>query len=259
LRRPGRYIQPVLIQDPFFYAVAIPAVLLLGLSKSGFGSGFGSLAVPIMAIAVPVPQAAAILLPCLLVMDILGQGLLWRHIDRALMKWLIPCGLVGTVVGTLMFRFVDSRTVAGIVGVSTLLFLAQRMLFPPKPDAKPAPQWLGGLLSVASGFTSFVAHAGGPPINAYVIPLKLAPLVFTASMGAFFLCINLSKWLPYWYLGLLDGTNLWTSAALLPIAPIGVWAGVKFAKWVKPELFYKLVTLGMLLTGLKLVWDGFVA
>ena len=44
------------ITDPWFYAVSIPAVLLLGLSKSGFGAGFGSLAVPMMALAVSVPQ-----------------------------------------------------------------------------------------------------------------------------------------------------------------------------------------------------------
>ena len=50
-----------LITDPFFYAVAIPSVLLMGVSKSGFGTGFGSLAVPLMALAVSVPDAAAIM------------------------------------------------------------------------------------------------------------------------------------------------------------------------------------------------------
>ena len=61
-----------LITDPSFYAVAIPAVLLLGISKSGFGTGFGSLAVPLMALSVTVPQAAAILMPVLLFMDVLA-------------------------------------------------------------------------------------------------------------------------------------------------------------------------------------------
>ena len=54
-----------LITDWHFYAAAIPAVLLLGISKSSFGAGFGSLAVPIMALTVTVPQAAAILMPAL--------------------------------------------------------------------------------------------------------------------------------------------------------------------------------------------------
>ena len=53
------------IEDPAFYAVAVPAVLLMGLAKSGFGAGFGALATPLMALAIPVPQAAAIMLPLL--------------------------------------------------------------------------------------------------------------------------------------------------------------------------------------------------
>jgi len=45
-----------LITDPyFFYAVTLPAVLLLGIRKSGFGAGFGSLAVPMVALAASVP------------------------------------------------------------------------------------------------------------------------------------------------------------------------------------------------------------
>ena len=65
---------PPVITDPFCYLVTVPAVLLLGISKSGFGAGFGALAVPMMAMAVSVPQAAAILMPVLLLMDVLGMA-----------------------------------------------------------------------------------------------------------------------------------------------------------------------------------------
>ena len=248
-----------LITDPFFYAVAVPAVLLMGISKSGFGSGFGSLAVPLMALAVTVPQAAAIMMPILFVMDIMGIAAFRRHFDWKLLRFLVPVGLVGTLVGTLSFRWLDSRWVAGIVGVFTLLFLAQRLLFPPRPDSPHPPRWVGAILTVTSGFTSFVSHAGGPPINAYVIPMRLPPLVFTATMAAFFFVINLSKWAPYAWLGLLDLRNMATSLALLPLAPIGVVIGVRLAHRIQPQLFYRLVYLGMLLTGCKLVYDGFLA
>ena len=247
-----------LVSDPFFYAVAIPAVLLLGISKSGFGAGFGSLAVPLMALAVTVPQAAAILMPILLVMDLMGMAALRKHFDRKLIMFLVPLGLLGTIVGTLLFKLLDARLVAGIVGIFTLLFLAQRLAFPPKPDSPPPPKWLGAVLTVTSGFTSFIAHAGGPPISAYMIPLRLPPLVFTATLSVFFFVLNLSKWVPYAWLGLLDMRNMSTSIALLPFAPIGVIAGVKLARRIKPLLFYRLIYLGMLLTGAKLVWDGFV-
>ena len=244
------------ITDWHFYAIAIPAVLLLGLSKSGFGSGFGSLAVPMMALVITVPQAAAILMPVLLVMDLLGVAAFRKEFDKKLLMFLLPCGLVGIVIGALLFKLLQAQLVAGIVGAFTLLFLAQRLLFPPKIDAPPPPRWLGAVLTITSGFTSFIAHAGGPPINAYVIPLQLKPIVFTATMAYFFFIINLAKWVPYAMLGLLDGRNFATSLALLPFAPIGVWVGVRIARHIQPTLFYRLVYLGMFLTGTKLVWDA---
>ena len=245
-----------LIADPLFYVVAVPAVLLLGISKSGFGAGFGSLAVPLMAMAVTVPQAAAVLMPVLLLMDLLGIAVFRKDFDKALLKFLVPFALVGTLIGALLFKLLDATVVAGMVGAFTLLFLAQRLLFPPRPDSPPPPRWLGALLTITSGFTSFIAHAGGPPISAYVIPLRLSPLKFTATLAFLFFVINLSKWIPYAWLGLLDMRNLSTSLVLLPLAPIGVWIGVRVARRVSPLLFYRLLYGGMFLTGCKLLWDG---
>ena len=248
-----------LITDPLFYAVAVPAVLLLGISKSGFGAGFCSLAVPLMALAVTVPQAAAILMPVLLLMDLLGMAAFRKDVDRRLLWFMIPFALAGTVIGTLLFRWLDARLVAGIVGVITLAFLAQRLLFPPRPDSAPPPRWLGAILTVTGGFTSFIAHAGGPPLNAYLIPLRLPPVVFTATAAYLFFVINLSKWIPYAWLGLLDLRNMATSLVLLPLAPVGVLIGVKIARRIDPVLFYRILYLGMFLTGCKLAWDGFLA
>ncbi|MEO7953564.1 MAG: sulfite exporter TauE/SafE family protein [Polaromonas sp.] len=245
-----------LITEPLFYAVAIPAVLMLGISKSGFGAGFGSLAVPVMALAVTVPQAAAILMPVLLLMDLLGVAAFRKDFDFRFLKFLVPFGLVGTLVGALLFKLLDARMVAAIVGGFTLLFLAQRLLFPPRPDSPPPPKWLGAILTVTAGFTSFVAHAGGPPISAYVIPLRLSPVKYTATMAFFFFVINLSKWIPYAWLGLFDLRNLATSLVLLPLAPAGVWIGVRMARSISPLWFYRCLYGGMFLTGIKLLWDG---
>ncbi|MBC7377537.1 MAG: sulfite exporter TauE/SafE family protein [Burkholderiaceae bacterium] len=245
-----------LVTDPLFYAVAIPAVLLLGVSKSGFGAGFGSLAVPMLALAVTVPQAAAILMPILLLMDLLGMAAFRKDFDMRLVKFLLPFGLIGTLVGMLLFKMLSEHVVSAIVGGFTLLFLAQRLLFPPKPDAAPPPRWVGALLTITSGFTSFIAHAGGPPISAYVIPLRLAPVTFASTLAYFFFVINLSKWIPYAWLGLLDMRNLATSIALLPLAPIGVWIGVRVARRIDPTWFYRILYFGMFLTGTKLLYDG---
>ena len=246
-----------LITDPLFYAAALPAVLLMGIGKSGFGSGMGALAVPMIALTVSVPDAAAILMPALFLADVLGMAAFRKDFDKDLLKFLIPFALLGVVIGTLLFKVLDSHLVAGIVGVFTLLFLAQRFLFPPSATSAPPPKWLGAILTMTSGFTSFVAHAGGPPINAYVIPLRLSPVRFTATMAFLFFIVNLSKWIPYAWLGLLDMRNMSTSLVLLPIVPFGVWIGVRMARRMSPVLFYRLIYGGMFLTGVKLVWDGF--
>jgi uncharacterized membrane protein YfcA len=247
-----------IITDWQFYAASIPAVVLMGISKSGFGAGFGSLAVPIMALAVTVPQAAAILMPILLVMDLMGLAVYRGQWDAKLLRFMIPFGLLGTAIGTLLFKVLDAHLVAGIVGLFTLAFLAQRLLFPPRPDSGPPPRWLGGILTTASGFTSFVAHAGGPAVNAYVIPMRLAPVTFAATMSMYLFAMNMAKWVPYGWLGLLDLRNMTTSVALLPFAPVGVLLGVRLARRIQQKTFYRLLYSGMLLTGCKLVWDGFL-
>jgi len=152
----------------------------MGLLKSGFGAGFGALATPLLALAVPAPQSAAIMLPLLpllplllvMVMDGFGVKALFLQRDRAPIRLLLPAGLLGTVLGTLSFGVLAPKMAAGIVGAVTLAFLAQRLLFPPRADSKPPPKWLGFGLGIASGFTSFVAHAGSPPVSAYMLPLR---------------------------------------------------------------------------------------
>lgn len=248
-----------LITDPLFYAVAIPAVLLLGISKSGFGAGFGSLAVPMMSLAVTVPQAAAVTMPLLLMMDLQAVTAYRRDFDRPLLRFMLPPALIGVVLGAWLFHLLSARMVAGIVGVCTLFFLAQRKLFPPRPDTPPPSRLAGWLLTLASGLTSFISHAGGPPLNAYLIPLRLPPVVFTATVAYLFLVVNLAKWIPYAWLGLLDSQNMATAVVLMPLAPLGVWLGIRIARRISLPTFYRFINIGMLLAGLKLCWDGFLA
>ena len=244
------------VADPWFYAVAVPAVLLVGLSKSGFATGFGSLATPLMALMLPAPQAVAIMLPLLMVMDATGLQQLWRERDRQLVRRLLPWGLLGIAVGSLLFGLLSSKAVAGLLGVLTLGFLAQRLFLAPRTGAPPPAPWVGPVSATASGFTSFVAHAGGPPLIAYLLPMKMEPRVLSATMAVFFAVINAAKVLPYMMLGLMDSRNLATSFLLLPLAPLGVWAGVWLVRRVSSTWFYRLAYLGMLLTGCKLLWDG---
>ncbi len=244
--------------DPLFYLAAIPAILLIGISKSGFGSGFGGLAVPLIALTVTVPEAAAVLMPLLFVLDILALRAYRDGYDKALLRQLLPWSLLGIGIGFLLFKYIDTHIVEGTVGIFALAFVAQRLLFPPSPHGVILPRWIGVSLTTMSGFTSFVAHAGSPPLNAYLLPMRLAPVTFAATMAVLFFWVNLAKWVPYAYLGLFDTRGLVTALVLMPFTPIGIWIGVRIARKISPQLFYFFVQTGMVLTGCKLVFDGFI-
>jgi uncharacterized protein len=245
-----------LITDPTFYALAIPAAVLIGIGKSGVAGGFGILAVPLIALVMPVPQAAAIVLPLLTVGDFFGLAALIRERDRALLWILLPAGLAGTVLGFLLFGVLTPKTVSAVLGVMTLMFVAQRIVSRAGAEARKVPKWFTALAGVVSGITSFVAHAGGPPIAIALLPMRLSPAVFAATTTVFFTTLNASKWLPYAWLGLIDMTNMLSALALAPFAVLGVWLGVKLLRRLPALWFYRLVSAGLLVTGVKLTWDG---
>lgn len=253
----------MLITDPWFYCAAIPAVLILGISKAGFGSAFGSLAVPLIALTVTVPQATAVLLPSLLVMDALGLRAYWQKADWRLLKRILPAGLFGIGLGWALFTSIQPKIVGGLVGCTAIGFVAlrswqarQAKSLGERP-AYTAPIWVAWLCSAASGFTSFVAHAGGPPLAIYTVPQKLSPVVFAATMTVFFAVINLSKLVPYATLGLLSLENMATALVLACFAPIGNWIGLRIATRIDIAVFYRVVTVALFLSGSKLIYDAF--
>ncbi len=248
--------------DPAFYAVAVPAVILAGFSKAGLGGAVGSLSVPLMALAIAPSQALAIMLPILLLMDAMGLVAFRGRFDAAILRIAVPAGLVGIAVGWLLFRHLDERWIRALIGTEAVIFALQKLLEgaaawsgPPVPLRRgPALFW-----SALSGFTSFVSHAGGPPIMQLVMPLKLRHEIFVGTLAWFFAAINFSKILPYAQLGLLEPANLGTSLLLIPAVPVGYLLGLRFLKLVSPGVFVRVASVGLLLTGVKLLWDAFAA
>lgn len=245
-----------LITDPLFLAAAVPAALLVGLSKSGFLSGFGVLAVPLLALVVGVPRAAAIVLPWLLLADVFGLRRLWHDRDAALLKLMLPPGLAGIATGALLFGAMPVALISMVLGVLCLLFVAQQWAFPPRRDGLRLPDSVGRVLCALSGFVSFVAHAGGPPVAAYLLPQRLDPLRLAGTSAVFFAALNFAKILPYAWLGLVDGRQLGVSAVLLPVPWLGVRLGVWALQRVDKTVFYRLAYAGTAAAGVHLVVQG---
>jgi len=247
-----------LIEDPLFYLLAVPAVLILGISKGGFGGGLGSLAVPLTALAVSPVQAAAVLLPILCVMDVHGAWVYRGRWDTANLKSLVPGALVGIAVGTATFRYLDARMIRLIIGALAVGFTLQHWIGTLRAEQvrRGIDPVRGTFWGAVAGFTSFIAHAGGPPMSVYLLPQRMDKTRFLATAVIFVLFMNYVKLVPYAWMGQFSSANLHTTALLLPLAPIGMWLGIWLHRVVPEDLFYRICYLALFLVGLKLLYDG---
>ena len=248
---------PFIPADPLFIAVAIIAVLLAGISKSGFGGAMGGLSVPLMSLLIATPQAAAIMLPILLVMDALGLLVFRGKGDAANLRIIIPGALLGILFGALTFHLVDPRWIKGLIGLEAALFGIDRLRSARAVAAARPPEVGRGLFwSAISGFTSFISHAGGPPILQYLLPQNMDRVRMVGTTVIYFSLVNFVKLVPYAFLGLLDLSNLRIALLLLPAAPLGYWLGLKLLKGLPQAPFNLAIAIAMLATGVKLIADA---
>lgn len=243
--------------DTTGWIVTAIAILLTGISKSGLGGALGGLAVPFMSMWMSPRDAVAVMLPVLIAMDLFGIRA-WRgKADWAELRLLLPASLAGIAVGTLAFGVMSDRMVKGAVGLIAVVFAADRLLRRPMSDAPTAPlPRLARLCGVGAGFTSTLAHAGGPPLMIYLLTRGLPRQAFAATSVFFFAALNLAK-LPF-YLGLdlFTRDTLVMSAMLLPLVPVGVWTGMRLLQHIPERPFYLLATAALGLSGVKLLWDA---
>jgi uncharacterized protein len=246
-----------------FYPVAVFAILLTGISKGGFAAGAGGLGVPIMSLFVAPPIAAGILLPILCAMDLFGVHAYRGRWSTKHLTALVPGALIGIVLGGLAFGALAVNAIRLVLGLIAIVFSVNQ--------AFGITQWItaklvaerlapgrvaGTFWGALSGFTSTLAHAGGPPFAIWMLPQKLDKTTLVATSAVFFLVVNYVKLVPYAMLGQLNTSNLTASLLFAPLAPLGIWLGVWLHSRISEKAFYAVSYWLLFATGVKLVWDG---
>ena len=231
------------------------AVLITGISKSGFAGAIGGVTVPLMSLVVSPAFAAALLLPILIIADVLSLRQWWGQHSRAHLMLLLPAAVVGIVVGYISFGWLDENGLRLLLGIITLLF-ALNMLFKLVSQSHFTSSVAGRILGVLSGFTSFVAHAGGPPLNMYLLPQQMPKPQYLATAVVFFAAVNLLKLPPYIMLGQFNTALLGYALLSLPLVWLGVKLGMALQHKMPEKLFYHLISISMLLLGLRLVYQA---
>jgi uncharacterized membrane protein YfcA len=248
-----------LLADPWFYLVSVPAVLVFGIVKGGFGGSIAIMAVPLMALVMPPTQAAAILLPILVLMDVLVVKTYWGLFDRRALYLLIPGAVAGVALGYITAGAMNEHYMRILVGVLSLVFGLQSLVGLQGFTGRAHHGGSGSFFGALAGFTSFSIHAGGPPFTMYLSPKQLSPVLFAGTAGLFFAAVNAMKLVPYYALGQFDTDNLSCSLVLAPLAPLGVKVGHHLVRRSTPSFYYTVVNVALVLVGAKLLWDGVTA
>jgi uncharacterized protein len=241
-----------------FWPVAVLAVIILGIDKAGFGGGVGIVATPLIALTIPVPEAAALMLPILLVADLFSLRHYYRLFDPPSIRVLLPGAAVGIVLGALVFDyFADHarvlRASVGWLAVGFVLFQTGRSLIFGALARVRLPGPVGALLGMLAGIGSTLVHAGGPFVALYLLPQGLSPQLFVGTTVVLFALMNLLKIAPYAFLGLIRVGNLSAVLLLAPLAVLGVWLGVWLNQRFDNTWFQRTVYALLFLTGLQLI------
>ena len=244
--------------DLTFFLIGIPAVMLAGISKGGFGSGASFVAAPLMALILPPEMALGILMPLLLLIDAATLRPYWRRWDARQSRLLLLGAVPGVGLGVLFWRIADPdmlRLLIGVIAVGYVVFQVVQILRPPR-TVRAAPAPLGILAGCASAFTSFVSHAGGPVAAVYLLSQGLSKTGYQATTVLVFGAVNLAKTIAYAFLGAITAQSLLAGLYLVPAAVLGAWLGVVAHRAI-PERAFFLVTYALLLAaGSKLIFDA---
>jgi len=247
-----------IVTDPLFYLLAVPAILALGLGKGGF-AGIGMISTPLLALTMPPLQAAAILLPILLIQDVISVWA-YRHQWSAWnLKVLVPGAVVGVAAAGLFAAKVPNAYIELAVGTTGVCFALYTWLGkvpaePRRPSAPVAMFW-GAL----AGFTSTIIQVGAPPYQVHILPQRLDKLTLIGTTIIFFALVNVMKLVPYFALGQFSSRTLGTSLVLLPFAVAANLFGLWLARRTPTAQFYQIAYLLMFFISLGLIWQGAAA
>jgi uncharacterized protein len=244
------------MEGALFWALALLAAGLIGLGKGGLPV-VGMLGVPVLSQVVSPIAAAGLLLPVYVLSDMFALYAYRHDFNRPVLAIMTVGVTIGVALGWMTAAITPVWAVTMLVGIIGAVFALQLLMRRTAPPAaKAADRGRGVFWGVVTGFTSFVAHAGAPPYQVYVLPLRLPKMVYAGTNTLLFAYLNAIKLIPYAALGQFNTQNLTIAAQLMPMAALAVWGGVKMVKYLPEKLFFKVVTWALLAVSAKLIWDG---
>jgi hypothetical protein len=245
------------INDPLFYVLAVPAVVALGLSKGGF-AGVGQMATPMLALVMPPLEAAAIMLPIMIVQDCFALWVYRKDWNGRVLTVVIPGVIIGIGVAWVLASYISDAAVRVFIGVTTIAYVLYTWIGPARVARKTgnANTVVGVFLGAVSGFTSTLCQAGAPPYQMYALSQNLSKMTFVGTSAIFFATMNWFKVVPYFALGQFSTKGFATSLVLLPLAIITNQIGFWVVRITPTVVFYRVTMIILFLISLELTRSG---
>lgn len=240
------------------------AIAVLGLSKGGL-AGVGIVSTPFLALFMGPLEAAAFLLPILIVQDAVAVISTRRTVDVAMLLVLVPGGLVGIAAAFLFASHVPSWMVEVALGAISILFAVRALAMPQgQPEIVNQPggpkrhfdRAVGAVCGAIAGFTSTVAHAGTPGFQMYAHGKNLDRDTYIGTSSVFFAMINLCKVPAFLGLGELTWPRLLASLAFAPVAVVTSFVGLALVRRLKQTHFRTATNVILLIIGVFVALRG---
>ena len=231
--------------------VQVLAVLFLAtFIRSALGFGEALIAVPLLALTLPVQVAAplAVLVSITVAVVIVIQD--WRNVHLRSAGWLILSTLFGIPLGLLLLKTVPESIVKSILGVFIIAFAVYSLLGrkPQLPNDRLAPifGFTAGILGGAYGMN-------GPPLVIYGVLRRWTPVQFRATLQGYFLIASLVGMSGYAFTGLWTRTVTNYFLLSLPLALIAILLGHAVHRRLNSSRFLLCVNVGLALIGAVLL------
>lgn len=227
------------------------------LVRSALGFGEALIAVPLLALALPVETAApvAVMVSITVAAIVVAQD--WRDVQVPITVWLVLSSMAGIPFGLLLLRTISEPVVKGVLGVVVGAFATASLLNRGSYELKnDRLVWLFG---VAAGILGGAYGMNGPPLVVYGALRRWSPGHFRATLQGYFLPASAMGMIGYWIAG------LWTSSVnryyvvSLPGVLLAIALGRYMARRIEPRRFLVYVHVGLLVIGVVLLLQAVAA
>jgi uncharacterized membrane protein YfcA len=224
---------------------------------SALGFGEALIAVPLLALALPVEMAApvAVLVSITVAAVIVAQD--WRHVQVPIAAWLVLSSMVGIPAGLLVLRTVSEPLVKGALGVIVGGFAAASLLNRGSYELKD--DRLAWLFGVAAGVLGGAYGMNGPPLVVYGALRRWSPEQFRATLQGYFLPASVMGMVGYWAAGMWTPNVTRYYLVSLPAVVLAIAGGRYTGRRIDAQRFLVYVHAGLLVIGAVLFSQAVVA